>query len=137
MQFQEKSQKNPNILRQFIMLKELTLTIMPQQYLLRKIAYGFYGKVFHQTMPTAFPAKTKITGTWHQDQLKFSYFLDQLQLPTTAGQSQKVYRQIICRQSRSTTMVTEVKLHYFCGRCSTMVVAVKKFSSIFERIWQF
>ena len=87
MQFEEKSQKNPNILRQFIMLKELTLTNMPQLYLLRKIANGFYGKIFHQTMPTAFPAKTKITGTWHQDRLKFSYFLDQLQLPTTAGQS--------------------------------------------------
>ena len=37
----------------------------------------------------------------------------------------KIFRQIICWQSRSTTTVTAVKLHYFRGRGSTMAVAVK------------
>ena len=36
-----------------------------------------------------------------------------------------IFRQIICWQSRGTTTVTEVKLHYFRGRGSTMAVAVK------------
>ena len=38
----------------------------------------------------------------------------------------KAFRQIICWQSPGTTTVTEVKLHYFRGRGSTTVVAVKK-----------
>ena len=36
-----------------------------------------------------------------------------------------IFRQIICWQSHGTTTVTEVKLHYFHGRGSTTVVAVK------------
>ena len=38
-----------------------------------------------------------------------------------------IFRQIICWQSRGTTKVTEVKLHYFHGCGSTMAVAVKIF----------
>ena len=45
---------------------------------------------------------------------------------------QGIFRKIICWQSRGTTMVMEVKLHYFRGRGSTTAVAVKIFSSISE-----